>query len=206
MARQDYAQKRRANNSASRKPAPRKKAAPPPPRRRPWGLALLSLIGIGGLGVLIYLLIQNPAAAPQVSKPAPAPTAKVEQPAPAKPKPAPAPEPKTEQERFDFYEMLPKSKVEPPEESAYTSTPKTAKLETKILLQTGSFRNPSDAEKMRAEMILAGLPNVKTSRTEGSNGTWYRVRTGPFDTRADVNAASNKLYKMNINPLEIRLQ
>ncbi len=207
MARQDYAQKRRASNSASRKPAPRKKAAPPPPRR-PWGLALLSLIGIGGLGVLIYLLVQNPAGAPQVSKPAPAPTAKVEKPAAAKPKPAPAPattaEP--EQERFDFYEMLPKSKVEPPEESAYHSTPKTAKLETKIVLQAGSFRNAQDAEEMRAKMILAGLPDVKTSRTEGSNGVWYRVRTGPFDTRAEVNAASNKLYKLNINPLEVRLQ
>lgn len=202
MARQDYAQKRRANNSASRKPA-RKKAAPPPPKRRPWGLALLSLVGLVGLGVLIYLLVQNPAGAPQVSQPAPQPAAKVAEPAPAKPKPAPTPAPEKEEDRFDFYEMLPKSKVEPPEVSAYTSTPRTAKLETKILLQAGSFRNAQDAEKMRAEMILAGLPNVKTSRTEGSNGTWYRVRTGPFDTRADVNAASNKLYKLNINPLEI---
>ncbi|TCK04742.1 SPOR domain-containing protein [Marinobacterium mangrovicola] len=207
MARQDYAQKRRANNSASRKPAPRKKAAPPPPPRRPWGLALLSLIGIGGLGVLIYLLVQNPAGAPQVSKPTLEPSAKVEKPAPAKPKPAPAaPAPEPERDRFDFYEMLPKSKVEPPEESAYHSTPKTAKLETKILLQAGSFRSADDAEQMRARMILAGLPDVKTSRTEGSNGVWYRVRTGPFDTRADVNAAANKLYKLNINPLEIRAQ
>ncbi|WP_432697314.1 SPOR domain-containing protein [Marinobacterium sp. YM272] len=206
MARQDYAQKRRGNNSASRKPAPRKKAAPPPPPRRPWGLALLSLIGLGGLGVLIFLLVQNPAGAPRDSKPAPAPTAQVEKPTPAKPAPAPAPTPDTEKDRFEFYEMLPKSKVEPPEESAYHSTPKTAKLETRILLQAGSFRSAQDAEKMRAEMILAGLPNVKTSRTEGSNGTWYRVRTGPFETRADVNAASNKLYKLNINPLEIRLK
>lgn len=100
--------------------------------------------------------------------------------------------------------MLPKSTVETPEVSAYKSTPKTAKLQSRILLQAGSFRNAADAERMRARLILAGLPNVVTSRTEGSNGVWYRVRTGPFDTRAAVNQATNKLYKLNIHPLEVR--
>ncbi|KEA65093.1 Cell division protein [Marinobacterium lacunae] len=206
MARQDYAQKRRGGTSASRKAAPRRQPAPPP--RKPWGLALVSLIALGGLGVLIYLLLQQPGGAPAAKPAAPAPVAKVEKPAPTKPTPAPTPTPQSEPEksgeRFEFYNMLPKSTVETPEVSAYKSTPKTAKLETKILLQAGSFRNSADAEQMRAKMILAGLPNVSTSRTEGSNGVWYRVRTGPFDTRAEVNAATNKLYTLNIHPLEIR--
>ncbi|MBV1787384.1 SPOR domain-containing protein [Marinobacterium sp. D7] len=211
MARQDYAQKRRASSSASRKAPPRKQ--PPPPPRRPWGLALLSLIALGGLGVLIYLLIQTPGGAPAAKAPVAAPVAKVEKPAPAKPAVKAEPTPDSGEksseksgERFEFYKMLPKSTVETPEISAYKSTPKTAKLETKILLQAGSFRNADDAEQMRAQMILAGLPNVSTSRTEGSNGIWYRVRTGPFNTRAEVNQATNKLYTLNIHPLEIRAE
>ncbi len=215
MARQDYAQKRRSNNSASRKAPARKRPAPPPPRRTPWGLVLAVLIAVGGLSFLLFQLTRTGAPPQQSVAPAPKPQ-------PVKPKPAPAPaaastsskgqsapsQPATpEQERFQFYEMLPKSEVQTPEVSAYKSTPKTAKLETKILLQTGSFRDPADAEEMRARLILAGLPNVKTSRSEGSNGTWYRVRTGPFDNRAAANVAVNKLYKIGINsPLEIRTE
>ncbi|GGB98309.1 hypothetical protein GCM10011352_25530 [Marinobacterium zhoushanense] len=210
MARQDYAQKRRSSNSASRKAPPRKQ--PPPPPRRPWGLALISLIALGGLAVLIYLLIQTPGGAPAAKAPLAAPVAKVDKPAATKPAAKPEPKPSAETgntsenngERFEFYKMLPKSTVETPEVSAYKSTPKTAKLESRILLQAGSFRNADDAEQMRAQMILAGLPNVATSRTEGSNGIWYRVRTGPFNTRAEVNQATNKLYTLNIHPLEIR--
>lgn len=210
MARQDFAQKRRASSSASRKAPPKRQ--PPPPPRRPWGLAFISLVALGGLGVLIYLLIQTPGGAPSSTAPVATPTAKAEKPAAAKPAPKPAaqPEPTAETakdgERFEFYNMLPKSTVETPEVSAYKSTPKTAKLETRILLQAGSFRNSADAEQMRAQMILAGLPNVSTSRSEGSNGIWYRVRTGPFNTRAEVNAATNKLYTLNIHPLEIRAE
>jgi cell division protein FtsN len=211
MARQDYAQKRRGGSSASRK-APSRSRKPAPPPRRPWGLALVSLAALGGLGVLIYLLLQTPpngaAGTPAASTPA-AKAAPASTPVTAsKPKPTPAPESTPtaggDGERFEFYDMLPKSTVETPEVSAYKSTPKTAKLETRVLLQAGSFRNAADAEEMRARMILAGLPNVSTSRTEGSNGVWYRVRTGPFDTRAEVNLATNKLYELNIHPLEIR--
>jgi len=208
MARQDYAQKRRAKSSASRKAPPRSRNPAPPPPRRPWGLALLALVALGGLGVLIYLLLQTPGGAP-----APTPVAQpvqvkpVKPAAPATPAPAPAADnaPASGKERFEFYDMLPKSTVDTPEVSAYKSTPKTTKLASRILLQAGSFRNAADAEQMRAKMILAGLPNVSTSRSEGSNGVWYRVRTGPFSTRAEVNQATNKLYQLKIHPLEIRV-
>ncbi|MBS97860.1 MAG: hypothetical protein CMI01_04205 [Oceanospirillaceae bacterium] len=217
MARQDYGQKRRSGASASRKATPKRKAPPPPPPRRPWGLALIALIGLGGLATLIYLLVQTPATAPAPGvpstvtapkpKPASQPTRTETSVSASKPTPpAPAEPAESDSDRFQFYDMLPKSKVETPEVSAYKSTPKTAKLDTQVLLQAGSFRNSADAEQMRARMILAGLPNVTTSRTEGSNGIWYRVRTGPFDTRTDVNVATNKLHELNIQPLQVRAE
>lgn len=217
MARQDYAQPKRrsggaASRSANRKPQPRARKSAPAPRRKPWGLALIVIIALAGLGYLLMQLVHHSAAPPRQTlaipaKPAaPKPTPKTATATPKHAKPAETdavPSRDDNGNRFQFYDMLPKSQVKTPAVSAYKSTPKNAKLDSKILLQTGSFRHQSDADKMRAKMILAGLPNVTTSRTDGSNGVWYRVRTGPFDTRAEVDAANAKLYKLNIEPLEI---
>jgi len=233
MAKQDFARKRRKGNSASRTPsrkparqaaAPKatpKRSAPPAPPRKSWTLLVVTLAMLGGFGYLLYTLLQTPpeastapAPAPSTSvapkpKPMPAPTPAPE-PAPA-PKPAPAPAPKPApvapepKSKFEFYEMLPKTEVVAPKVDVYKSTPKDAKLAYSYLLQAGSFRDPADAERMRAKLILQGLPGVRTDRSEGSNGVWYRVRLGPFDNYASMSQARNKLGKLNIIPMQIRI-
>ncbi len=107
--------------------------------------------------------------------------------------------------KYEFYELLPKSEVNPDLVAAYKSTPRDAKLDKNYLLQAGSFRNEADAEKMRAQLILSGLTNVKTDKSEGTNGTWYRVRLGPFDNRSAMNQAQDKLAKLKISAMEIRM-
>lgn len=160
---------------------------------------------------------QQPAPAPQASRqqvaPAPVqpPTAIV---APATPEPAPAPEPQVidippppepPEARFDFYDILPRSQVQAPQ-GVYHSTPRDApEAQARFLLQTGSFRNEADAERMRAQLLLSGLPNVHTSRVEGDNGIWYRVRTGPFNNRTELNRARNQLTSQGISPMPIPL-
>lgn len=209
MAKQDYGQKRRNGSSASRKPArqpaPRRSPAPAPARRLPWGLALATLIVVAGLGYLLYFLLGTPPATTPVAQPA----VKAIQPTPVKPaaKPAPAPAPvaKPAESRFEFYEKLPKAEIVAPKVDVYKSTPKDAKMEYRYVLQAGSFRDPADAERMRARLILEGLPGVSTDRSEGSNGTWYRVRIGPFDNRTAMNQASNRLGKLSIIPMEVRI-
>ena len=209
MAKKDYGQKRRSGSSASRKPerqpAARRSPPPPPPRRLPWGLTLMTLVVVAGLGYLLYLLLHTPQGptAPAAVEPAP----KTVQPAPAKPavkaEPVPVVEPK--ESRFEFYEKLPKAEIVAPKVEAYKSTPKDAVMEHRYMLQAGSFRDPADAERMRARLILEGLPNVRTDRSEGSNGTWYRVRLGPFDNRTAMSQASNRLGKLSIIPMEVRI-
>ncbi|GAA0793732.1 SPOR domain-containing protein [Marinobacterium sediminicola] len=211
MAKQDFARKRRSGNSASPKPArqPARQAAPkrtaPPPRRTPWGLMLFTLAVLGGLGYLVYTLLQTP---PETA-PASATTTTVAPKPASKPTPKPAvpsqPEPEPEKSKFEFYEMLPKAEVVAPKVEAYKSTPKDAKMEHRYLLQAGSFRDPGDAERMRAKLILQGFPGVRTDRSEGSNGVWYRVRLGPFDNQTEINQAHNKLGKLNIIPMQIRI-
>lgn len=217
MAKQDFARKRRSGSSASRKPArpaaPKRAVAPPPPRGTPWGLLLVTLAVLGGLGYLVYTLLQTP---PDSAAAVPARTATpIQEPRPASrpaPKPAPQPEPKPEpaapesrQSKFEFYEMLPKTEVVAPKVDVYKSTPKDTKMEYRYLLQAGSFRDPADAERMRAKLILQGFPGVRTDRSEGSNGIWYRVRLGPFDNRTEMGHARNKLGKLNIIPMQIRI-
>ncbi|NVK43455.1 MAG: SPOR domain-containing protein [Oceanospirillaceae bacterium] len=208
-SRKDFAQKKNRSSGASRSrsSAPSKPAkAAPAPRRAPRALLLVTLVAVGGLGFGLYRLIGlQSAVTPEVRtqaaspapKPAPAPAAT------AKTAPAPAADAET-QRRFEFYDMLPKSEVEAPQVEAYKSTPRTAKLEHSYLLQAGSFRDPADAERMRARLLLAGLPNVTTSRVDGSNGTWYRVRSGPFTNRQELNKAENKMVKLSIQPMQIK--
>ena len=89
---------------------------------------------------------------------------------------------------------------------AYKFTPKTAKLKNSTLLQTGSFRNAKDAERMKARLILNNFPKVKVSKSTSGNGTWYRVRTGPFITFNQLKSALTKLNKLNISPIQIPLK
>ena len=148
-----------------------------------------------------------------VPVPPPAPVAAPAAPQ-AAPEPQPAPEPQVveippppepPEARFDFYDILPRSQVQAPQ-GVYHSTPRDAPdAQSRFLLQTGSFREEADAERMRAQLLLSGLPNVHTSRVEGDNGIWYRVRTGPFNNRTELNRARNQLTSLGISPLPIPL-
>lgn len=222
MARQDYAQKHRRGTSASR-PTPKRQ---PPPRRKPWWpRALLTAAALAGL---IYLLKTLIATGPQtatstdtqpvrqpVQPPASSQTVEPVRVTPALPlEPAVVtpsvetpemPPPQAPEARFDFYDILPRSEVQGPQ-NVYHSTPRDApEAQSRHLLQTGSFRAEADAERMRVELLLSGLPNVHTSRVEGDNGIWYRVRTGPFNNRTELNRARNQLTSLGITPLPIPL-
>ena len=84
--------------------------------------------------------------------------------------------------RYDFFKVLPEMEVVVPEQElsreAGPAPPPGGELES-YSLQTGSFRNPSDAEQMKARLALLG--SVATIHEVNINGeTWHRVRIGPF--------------------------
>ncbi len=109
----------------------------------------------------------------------------------------------SQKEPYQFYEILAKNTVDTETIAAYKSTPKTANLKNKTLLQTGSFRNQKDAENMKVRLLLNNLPKVTVQKITSANGTWYRVRTGPFITYNHLKAALNKLNKMKINSMQV---
>lgn len=209
-SRKDYAKNKRGSASASRsRPSP-KKAAPKTKRRFPTGLLAITLLLLGGLSFGLFKLTQVEPGSENhspIAKSTPKTINKVTEKAPAKNK-APVTEKSTNQndtKRFEFYEMLKKSEVETAKVDAYKSTPKDAKSQQKYLLQAGSFKAKADAERMRAQLILLGLPNVHTDSSKNKDGTtWYRVRLGPFDNRSRLSKAYDKLVQQNIQPLRIK--
>ncbi len=206
MSSHDYANRARKRKPAARKGSSSKaKSAPPAKtakRGMPW-LIIVSLILVGGFGFGLYKLAfvkPDPVANQQtVKQSGPATTTKDV-------KKSDATKPANARDSFDFYKMLPESEVVPPEVEAYKSTPKSAKNHSRYLLQAGSFRNGSDADSLRAKLILLGMPNVTTSKVKSSSGSiWYRVRVGPFNSRSKLNKAQDQMVRMSLQPLQVKI-
>nr|WP_323127907.1 SPOR domain-containing protein [Marinobacter salinisoli] len=156
---------------------------------------VLSLAAVGGfIGFIVYLN-SIPSSQPDNRG-----TQQVQQPA-TKAVTAPRTTAKAEDEKpgFRFYEMLPESEVVPPKVEEYTPGP--AKQDFDYLVQSGSFRSKTDAERQRAQIAFQGL-RAQVQRIDLDNGSiWYRVNVGPFSSRSQMNSAIDKLVSINIEPL-----
>mgnify|MGYP000497549333 CR=1 FL=1 len=112
--------------------------------------------------------------------------------------------PETEEapaQRFKFYDILPESEVIPPKVDAYTFKEKDQSDSYYYMVQTGSFRSSVDAEKQKATIAFQGLKAQVKPVQSAQGSTWYRVITGPFKTRSEMNSALDKLVAIRIEPL-----
>lgn len=110
---------------------------------------------------------------------------------------------KTVKPSYDFYRILEKQTVEVPDVEAYKSTPKDAAAKYEYRLQAGSFRSDTDADRMRAELLLEGLPAyLESSDVNGS--LWHRVFIGPYTDRSKLNKAQDILVSRNVSPLVLK--
>ncbi|MEP1213556.1 MAG: SPOR domain-containing protein [Marinobacter sp.] len=199
----DYARKSRpASKSATPTRTAKPARKPKQPVRRPaaaktqhGGLSvrwILSLAAVGGfIGFIAYLnSLPTPDQQPPKTAPAQPPAVKEK---------TPATTAKEEKPGFRFYDMLPDSEVIPPEVEEYTPGPNQQTFD--YMVQTGSFRKQQDAERQRAEIAFQGL-RAEVKRIDLDSGsTWYRVNVGPFTSRSQMNAAVDKLVRLNIQPL-----
>lgn len=104
---------------------------------------------------------------------------------------------------YDFYRLLEKQTVEVQDVAAYKSTPKDAAVKYEYRLQAGSFRSETDADRMRAQLILEGLPAYLES-TSVESSTWHRVFVGPYTNRSKMNKAQDILVSNNVSPLVLK--
>jgi cell division protein FtsN len=122
---------------------------------------------------------------------------------------------KPKEPRFNFYTILPELEVLIPE--AEVSVPSSggkpgAVAETnttgsvkKYILQTGSFRNPADADKLKASLALLGL-EADIQRVTVNTETWHRVRVGPYQNTRELYATLNRLHQHDINAMAMELK
>jgi len=102
---------------------------------------------------------------------------------------------------FQFYKMLPDSKVVPPKVKAYNPGKALDDDNYNYFVQTGSFRHSGDAERQKARIAFQGLRAEIKKVTNDANQTWYRVQIGPYRSRSKMNSAIDKLVAINIAPM-----
>jgi cell division protein FtsN len=100
---------------------------------------------------------------------------------------------------LDFYDMLPKQEVEVPGTPAKNaSTRARTPLPTgDAMLQAGSFKQATEAEKMQAQLALVGIA-ARIQRASVDDETWFRVRIGPIQTVEELRVIQAKLREAEI--------
>ncbi|WP_062266385.1 SPOR domain-containing protein [Endozoicomonas arenosclerae] len=122
---------------------------------------------------------------------------------------------------FDFYTVLPEQEVilpeperQPPKVATKEKTADTPKPEAKTatkpgvkyLLQAGSFRSAKDADRLRAQLLLAGQEPRVVKVTVGAGESWHRVQLGPFETSESIDQAKKVLADFKIDGLLLRMK
>jgi cell division protein FtsN len=187
------------------------------------GLIIGALIAVG----IIWFVKRSPP--PFEDKTNRATTATTQTPSasvPAQTNPAPLPgkpgdKPSGDKPRFDFYKILPDNNPDtlplapsapglssPSGQTAPTApTAPTAtanKPAEPLYLQAGAFSKQTEADALKAKIILLGLEaSVQAGETE-SKGRLFRVHVGPFPSLEAMNSARNQLTTnaISANPVK----
>lgn len=104
--------------------------------------------------------------------------------------------------QFDFPDLLKNMEVKPDPEPYAVPKRKADGIASTYSIQAASFRDRNDAEKLRASLLLEGLP-AKTSYSEVNGSRWYRVAVGPFIKRVEADRAITRLREQKLSPIWI---
>jgi cell division protein FtsN len=133
-------------------------------------------------------------------------------------KPSQQEQPHATKPTFEFYTILPEMEVVIPDEeivkpvddtpakpSKKTTTTPTQEQHSYIL-QMGSFRKHQDADRLKAKLALIGIEADIQKVSINNRDTYHRVRSGPYRTQSQMNAARLLAKENNINSLVIKLK
>lgn len=109
-------------------------------------------------------------------------------------------------DNYEFFEILENKEIKVEEVLEYKSTPKgTDKDGNKIeyRLKAGAFTSQERADRLKAQLILNGF-NTQIESADVNGKVWFRVFTGPFINRSQMNKAQDQLINMGIQSVEIQ--
>ncbi len=120
------------------------------------------------------------------------------------------PEKKAKRPRFEFYTLLPEMEVAVPENeltgSSTAARRDSEKADVTYVLQAGSFRQLAQADRLKAELALMGMPvMIQTVSIEGGS-KWHRVRVGPFTNLQALNEARAELQSNGLKVMVLKVR
>ena len=72
------------------------------------------------------------------------------------------------------------------------------------VLQAGSYKNFTDADRVRAKLALQGIES-KVQKVSVDQDTWYRIRIGPISNLDELNRKRQILHKAEVDVLVIQV-
>lgn len=120
------------------------------------------------------------------------------------------PEKKAKRPRFEFYTLLPEMEVAVPENEltggSIAASRDSEKAGVTYVLQAGSFRQLAQADRLKAELALMGMPAmIQTVSIEGG-AKWHRVRVGPFTNLQALNEARAELQSNGLKVMVLKVR
>lgn len=121
--------------------------------------------------------------------------------------------------RFDFYTILPEMEVSVPEwesEASESSAKESTAAETSpignedgvesYILQIGSFREPNEAERVKAQLAMLGVTTEVQRVVIDGGDVWHRVRAGPYRDAGELKQTRQRLIENDIDFMLLRLK
>lgn len=96
----------------------------------------------------------------------------------------------------------------PPTSDKTAESPKPVASETgkeRYLLQVGSFTQPEEADRLRAQLLLLGL-QASVQKIPRDGQTWHRVQVGPFSSQEQLNTARRSMSQQQIESIVLKLR
>ena len=177
---------------AKRNAAPNRRASTPKGKQIPAWLWFIAGAIMGAFAMALVFTLYSP-------KPVNTPATEPEKPVQS--------EPKTPKPRFDFYKLLQESEqIVPATETMGEAekTPETPANNIEYILQVGSFPNQTEADKLRAQLILLNLDAHIESVEIHKGEIWHRVVVGPFGSQEKLASARSSLVANQYTALVLK--
>ena len=110
------------------------------------------------------------------------------------------PDPDSSSTRYEFWKTLPSNDVAVNTNPYEKGTNRTADTK-EYLVQAGSFRRQDEADALRAELILAGMPATTSEVRLVGEDRWFRVLVGPYKSPRETRQAMTELRTKKISAL-----
>ena len=105
-----------------------------------------------------------------------------------------------EEPRYDFYTILPQAEVVVPDYEIKSRVREELVGKTKAvkyIMQAGSFREATEADRHKAKLALLGI-EARVEKAKVGNVIWHRVKIGPYDNPSSVSTIKELLQKNGI--------